>query len=159
MTLPALIFGLGLCVGFLVGVATDDALDLYRSARKERPPVNRPAWITRTRVLTAIFGAIVLVQFATGVLLISTYTKASSYTTCSARWQDEMSVAFRARAAVAAEASTALDRIIRAVAEDNDRAFRRALESYVKVRDRQDRQRQKNPLPEPPEALCGEPGQ
>lgn len=37
MTLPVLIFLLGLLVGFLVGIVFRDAVDLLRSSRKGTP--------------------------------------------------------------------------------------------------------------------------
>lgn len=161
--IAALLFGLGIALGFLVGIAADDALDLYRASRKERPhmrldvEINPRKWFTRRRVLVAFGAFVVLVQFTVGVLLILTYTSTSRYTECSATWQEQFGRSYAARSQAATEVSAAIDRVVVAVDAQNRAETRTALDNYLEVRQDQDRARRLAPLPEPPDVLCGKP--
>lgn len=161
--IAAMIFGLGIALGFLIGIAADDALDLYRSSRKDRRAMrldlelNPRKWFTRRRLLVAMGGFVVLTQFTVGVLLILTYTTTSRYTECSATWQEQFGRSYAARSEAATEVGVAIDRVVIAVDAGNRAEARNALDNYLDVRAEQDAARRRAPLPEPPDVLCGQP--
>lgn len=101
--------------------------------------------------LTVTLNAVV------GVLLIQTRQSSEDYASCSARWQQEFGSAYRARIAASVEVDAAQDEVFRAVAAGDPEAFKKTLANYIKVRDKQKRERAKNPLPPLPEQLCGDP--
>lgn len=102
-------------------------------------------------VLTLVLNTIV------GILLISTRASTAEYTRCSALWQQQFSAAYKARVAAVTAVDEALDEVLRAVAARDPQAFKAAVAHYVHLRDEQARARKENPLPPPPEALCGNP--
>jgi hypothetical protein len=98
---------------------------------------------------------------AVGALLIWTTVRTENYAACTARWQNEFTVGYNARSDAAAEVSQANDQIMRAVAQAlsdttvDDDSLRTAVENYLAVRARQDKERQLNPLPPLPRTVCG----
>ena len=93
-----------------------------------------------------------------GFLLIVTRTQAEDYTECTAQWQQQFSVAYLARAHSAAEVSEAMDRVLLAVDSRSQSDFDGAVNNYVALREKQNRERTNNPLPPLPEDLCGKVG-
>lgn len=160
-----LVFALGLTVGVLLGVVLEDALMLLRSARKENPVslhlprIHTPS--TRTMLVAGLVVG-VLTQVIVGVLLILTYNQTQSYSRCTATWQQEFSQAYQPRARAHAEASEAMDDIVKAVAggvhtPQEEAAMLVAVDRYLAVRAQQDRDREANPYPPLPQTLCGLP--
>ena len=93
-----------------------------------------------------------------GFLLIVTRTQAEDYTECTAQWQQQFSVAYLARTHSAAEVSEAMDRVLLAVDSQSQSDFDGAVNNYVALREKQNRERANNPLPPLPEDLCGKVG-
>lgn len=102
-------------------------------------------------VLTVALNAIV------GLLLIGTRQSTENYAKCSADWQQQFGTAYRARIAASMKVDEAQDQVFRAVAAQDTDAFKAALSRYVKLRDNQEAEREKNPLPPLPDVLCGDP--
>lgn len=102
-------------------------------------------------VLTLALNTIV------GLLLIGTRQSAAEYARCSAEWQQEFGSAYRARVATVSAVDRSLDRVVRAVADQDPVAFKKAVRHYVALRDKQTQAREENPLPPLPETLCGTP--
>lgn len=153
-----------LLVGFLAGIALDDALDLIRSSRKARAmTVNNPHIPTGRTVMWAVLIFAVGVQVLVGGALIKSRFELQNaerdraeYESCSNRWQQDFATAYKARVKSSTEASNALEVVIRAVgAQDPDR-FRAAVAEYLRLRDTQISEQQKNPYPPLPDELCGD---
>lgn len=152
MTL-ALVAGLGLIVGFLAGIAFDDALDLYRASRKER--TMSP---TRNHTLNRWLLLVVLVvNGVLGAVLIYQRAVSEDFTSCTATWQSDFAEAYTARSDAAADTQEALDELLAAVESGSRSEFRRELGEYQNLRDTQVAARTANPLPPLPERVCGEP--
>lgn len=157
---PWLVGLLGLAVGFLAGIACDDALDMWRDSRRGRSrhtkgnPMRRPGFDTVIRTALVL---IVVVNVFLGILLIQQRASSSDFTECVATYQRDFGRAYAARSDAANETSAALDRLVLAVAAEDRAKFRRALAAYVEQRERQDRERTGNPLPPLPTKLCGDP--
>lgn len=147
---------LGLLVGFAIGFVARDALDQL-SSRKARSmhedrkiPVVSVVGVVAL-VLTVGLNAIV------GVLLMTTRQSTERYSRCTADWQQEFAAAYQARLAASVDVDEALDAVIRAVYANNTDAFRRAVRTYVSMRDQQEKDRARNPFPPLPERVCGAP--
>lgn len=151
MTLYLLVGASGLVVGFLAGIVFDDAFDLYRSSRKERPMSP-----TRNHTLNRWLLTFVLVVNA-GLAAFLIYQRAESedFTHCTSEWQGEFAQAYSARSNSAADTQNALDHLLDAVAASDRDRFRAALDNYQKLRRDQVADRKANPLPELPEQACG----
>lgn len=160
---------LSLGVGFLAGIALDDALDLYRASRKERrmSQIGKP---NSRAILGVLLGFAVALQLGVGVLLIDARRdladserrnadiaeRLTVYTDCTTRWQQSFAAAYQARVESSTAASNALEKVVRAVdAQDSDR-FRDSVDAYLLLRDRQIKDQQRNPYPPLPDELCGE---
>lgn len=122
-------------------------------------PASRTDW--GRRILTGMLVLAVVLQVGVGVLLLLTRAETSEYTTCVGQWQQDFSVAYRARLADAVATSKATDRVFFAFAASVNTGKRgpsvAALQNYREVREAQDQGREKNPLPPLPETLCGKP--
>lgn len=90
-----------------------------------------------------------------GVLLIFTRASTEEYARCSAEWQQQFTVGYLARSDAAAEVSEAMDEVVTAVAAEDAAAFNVAVRKYVTLREKQNAERRKNPLPPLPKTLCG----
>ena len=152
----------GFLVGFLVGIVLDDALDLYRAARKERNMTESRSGFPRA--MTALLAIAVVANFLVGLLLIQTRAanqdtadKLAAYTVCTNEWQQQFATAYRVRLAASRDVSEALDAIMIAVDKKDPEKFKAALNRYLTVRETQEVQRKKNPLPPLPDRLCGQP--
>lgn len=127
----------------------------------------RKRWAT-LGISAVIF--LLIVNGATASLLILTRARTEAYATCAAKWQQQFSVAYierdnanQARLQSAATVSDAMDQIVLAISKDDREGFEAAIRNYLQVRARQnevrqkqDEERAKNPLPPLPETLCGE---
>lgn len=152
MTTTFLVGLLGLVVGFLSGIAFDDARDLYRASRKERPmtPTRHSPW---TRWL---LSAVLVINGAMAGFLILQRADSAEFTACTGQWQEEFFTAYEARSESAAVKEIALDRVMAAVATSDRAEFREALDNYQKLRAEQVAARKANPLPPLPTRVCGE---
>lgn len=149
----ALVGGLGLVVGFLAGVAFDDALNLYRSSRKER--TMSP---TRNHTLNRwLLLMVLLVNAIVGGALIYQRAVSAEFTSCTATWQTDFATVYKARSDAAADTQTALDELLAAVRSGDQTGFQTELRQYQKLRRDQVAERKANPLPPLPEKVCGEP--
>lgn len=149
----AMVGSLGLLVGFLIGFAARDAIDLIRHPRKETP---MPGSSQRTRRVLYVGLAISLIlNVATGILVGVTLTSTNAYSRCSAEWQQDFSVAYKARVSARASVDNALDKVVTAVALEDPRLFRRAVARYIRLRDQQIKKQERNPLPALPQTTCG----
>jgi hypothetical protein len=92
-----------------------------------------------------------------GALLVVTRKSANDYFTCVGGWQQQFGTAYKARLAASISVEGALDRVIRAVAAQDPVKFKRAVRTYVRLRDEQAQDRRTHPLPPLPEKLCGKP--
>lgn len=145
--------GLGLVVGFLAGVAFDDALDLYRSSRKERPMSP-----TRNHNLNRwLLLMVLLVNAIVGGALIYQRAVSAEFTSCTAQWQSDFATVYRARSDAVASTQGALDELLEEVRAGDQTGFQRELRQYQKLRAAQVAERKANPLPPLPERVCGEP--
>jgi Flp pilus assembly protein CpaB len=81
--------------------------------------------------------------------------RADEFSKCTAKWQDDFLAAYRARSDASYVVNQALDRLILAVAHEDQDAFQAALRNYVAVRDQQAQQREDHPLPPLPSTRCG----
>lgn len=155
------VFVLALLVGFLTGIAFRDALELLTTDESSGRPVmgriQRAATWTRDNAVVLAVVSVMLLNAALGVLLIQGRSDLSDYVQCSVEYQTQNNAATKVRSDAAAEVSKKLDKVIRAVAEQNGPEFREAIRKYIKKRDQQDQQRKDNPPPEPPDEFCGEP--
>lgn len=153
MTTPW-IFALGLLVGFLAGIALDDAFDLYRASRKERRmKTSKP---TRGTILGVVLSIAVLLQLGVGVLIIVERAARQEYADCTTRWQQSFAAAYQSRIESSTAASDALEAVIRAVDAEQPDRFREAVDDYLLLRDRQIKDQKRNPYPPLPDELCGE---
>lgn len=167
--MTALLCALSLGVGFLAGIALDDALDLYRASRKERrmSKIEKP----NSRALLGILLAVaVVLQLGVGLLLIDARRdladserrnadiaeRLAVYTDCTTRWQQSFAAAYQARIESSTAASDALEQVVRAVDAENPDRFRSAVDAYLLLRDRQISDQRRNPYPPLPDELCGE---
>ena len=103
------------------------------------------------------FIAVLGLNAAVGALLIITREDAQDYSTCVARWQQQFANAYKARTEASEQVDGAIDSVILAVDHRDDEEFRNAVRTYLAIRNQQDKDRQKNPLPPLPEELCGKP--
>lgn len=150
-----LVFALGLLLGFLVGVVMRDALDLYRSSRKAAPSMKTPPRPIPRHLLAGLLILTLVLNTAVGVLLILTRQSTAAYTSCAASWQQQFGEAYQARLDASVAVSGAMDDVVKAVAAEDPKAFRDAVQRYVRIRAEQDAERRRNPLPPLPETLCG----
>lgn len=152
MALYLLVAASSLVVGFLAGIAFDDALDLYRSSRKERPVSP-----TRNHAINRWLLTFVLVVNA-GLAAFLIYQRADSanFTRCTSDWQSDFATVYKARSDAAADSQSALDDILAAVATESRDDFRASLNKYQQLRRDQIAERKANPLPELPEQVCGQ---
>lgn len=141
----------GLVIGFLAGVVFDDALDLYRSSRKERP-VSPTRNHTLNRWLLTI---VLIVNAALAVMLIWQRADSAEFDRCTADWQSDFATVYKNRSDSAADSQKALDTLLDAVEKSDRDEFQAALENYQKLRRTQIADRKANPLPELPETACG----
>lgn len=158
-----LVFTLGLLVGFLGGVVGRDAFDLYRDSRKERTMNDKHSGGGANIFLTVLLGVVVAAQLFVGVLLIDSRRdladserNASDFAACNVRWQQEFAAAYQARVKASTDVTEALERVVRAVDAQDQSEFRDAVDAYIEVRDRQDREVDRNQYPPLPSELCGE---
>lgn len=145
--------------GFLSGVVYNDALDLYRAARKES---DMPTSRITNRVLTAGLYIALVLNFLLGVMLIqqratvaNTARDFASYSRCTADWQRDFYEATSARYNAAKAVSSAMDEVIKAVATKDTERFRVAITKYLAVREEQNSERRRSPLPPLPDKVCG----
>lgn len=153
-----LVFALGLLVGFLVGIVSGDALDLYRASRKDRPMSPSNTGWKRGLPVVALVVTVAL-NVVVGLLLILTRESTARYTECSADWQQQFGTAYRARLDASIDVGTAMDGVLMAVDSNDPSSFNTAVDRYVALRQAQDRERRANPLPPLPETLCGTPSE
>lgn len=161
--MTALYCVLSLLVGFLAGIALDDALDLYRHSRKAKdmkanvhPPSSRTLW-------AVALAAVVAAQLIVGGMLIKSRLDLqnaerdrASYQACTNRWQQEFASAYLARLTASTDASAALERVIRGVDTEDIVRIRVAVDEYLELRAQQVKSQQRNPYPALPDDLCGE---
>lgn len=152
--MTALLCALSLGVGFLAGIALDDALDLYRASRKERR-MSRTKPAGRT-ILGVLLSVAVALQLGVGVLIIFERAARQDYADCTTRWQQEFASAYRARIESSTAASDALEQVVRAVDAENPDRFRESVDAYLLLRDQQIKDQKRNPYPPLPDELCGE---
>lgn len=151
MTLYLLVGGSGLVIGFLAGVVFDDALDLYRSSRKERPMSP-----TRNHTLNRwLLTVAIVANGVTAGFLIYQRAESAEFTRCTAEWQTDFYQAYQPRSQSVANTLVALDGVMASVAKRDQTEFDAALENYQKLRRQQIADRKANPLPELPETACG----
>lgn len=143
---------LGLVVGFLAGVAFDDALDLYRSSRKERTMSPTRNHTVNRWLLTLVL----VVNAGIGGFLIYQRAASEQFTRCTSQWQSDFYAAYVPRSQAFADTLSALDDVVSSTADRDQQKFNRALEHYQDVRRAQVADRKANPLPELPEKSCGE---
>lgn len=120
-----------------------------------------------------IFGLLVLTSLACVVLGAGLYAqqkqaaeqrqqlaeqrqRSAEFTRCTAEWQADFLTAYEARAMASIDVSDAMDAIVKAVARQDSAAFNKAVRHYLAVRDRQDKERARHPLPPLPSVRCGE---
>lgn len=110
-------------------------------------------------VLLVVMGVICTVtavgQYVQGQRFADQREKSAAFTHCTAEWQADFLIAYEARSSAGIVVSDAMDRLVRAVADQDPHAFRAALKHYLAVRDRQNEERAKNPLPPLPQVRCG----
>lgn len=158
------IFGLGLTLGFVSGIALDDAYALYRAWRSEihggEPMPTEAARRHRSRLtIFAItsFVAVLALNAAVGFLLIVTREDAADYAACVGRWQQSFTVAYKARVEASQAVDDAMDGVVLAVSHKDNEEFQTAVRTYLALRSQQDKDRERNPLPPLPEDVCGKP--
>lgn len=152
MTLYLLVGVAGLVIGFLAGIVFDDALDLYRSSRKERP-VSPTRNHTLNRWLLTIA---IIANGATAGFLIYQRAESADFTRCTAEWQSDFYGAYQPRSQAVADTLAALDDVVSSVAKRDQTEFDKALTRYQRIRRQQVADRKANPLPELPESACGD---
>lgn len=151
MMLHVLVAASGLVVGFLAGVVFDDAFDLYRSSRKERPMSP-----TRSHALNRWLLTIAIVaNGVTAGFLIYQRAESAEFTRCTAEWQTDFYNAYQPRSQSVADTLLALDDVVSSVAKQDREEFSKALNKYQRLRRQQIADRKANPLPELPEDACG----
>lgn len=152
MTLYLLVGASGLVVGFLAGIVFDDALDLYRSSRKERPvSPTKNHTLNRWLIVVAL-----TVNAITATFLIYQRADSAEFTRCTAQWQSDFYEAYEPRSDAIADTLAGLDGVVASVAKRDQSEFDAALEKYQEIRRQQVADRKANPLPELPEKACGE---
>jgi hypothetical protein len=156
---------LAFIVGLCVGVALDDAWDLYRAARRDSLVSHQPETTQQTtdrhrfNNLTALGWSLIIASaamLAVGVMLIVTKNATESYSKCTAQWQQQFGEAYTARVTAANEVSEAIDGIVQGIADQDRAMYDSAIVQYVEVRAAQKKKQAENPLPPLPEVLCGE---
>lgn len=162
--MTALVGVIAFVLGLLIGVVLRDAIDLVRADQKERNVTSSPGRRTPRRMPVrfrqlAILGfiAVLAANAVTGALLIVTRANAADYTACTARWQQDFSRSYQARLDARVKVDQEIDRIVEAVDVGDMPGLTRAVNRYVELRESQERERIKNPLPPLPETLCGRP--
>lgn len=143
--------GLGLVVGFLAGVAFDDALELYRSSRKDRTMPTRNHTVNRW-----LLTLVLVVNATIGGVLIYQRAVAEEFTRCTSEWQSDFYAAYVPRSRAFADTLEALDDVVSSTADRDQEQFDKALRHYQDVRRQQVADRKATPLPELPENACGE---
>lgn len=152
MTMYLLVGSLGLVVGFLAGIVFRDALDLYRSSRKDRR-------MSPTRNHTLNRWLLTIAIVANGVtagFLIYQRAESADFTRCTAEWQTDFYGAYQPRSQSVADTLAALDDVVASVAKRDQTEFDKALRNYQEIRRQQVADRKANPLPELPETACGD---
>lgn len=121
-----------------------------------RATITAPKWMTMMVVATVIAQALV------GILLIVTYANTgktakvlAEYQACVADYNQQFSTIYKARSEAAVQTDKVLDKVIKAVDDQDAKAFRRAVDNYLEARERQDRNRVQNPTPPLPISFCG----
>lgn len=151
---------LGFLVGFLCGVVFQDAWKLLPQRRRKKMAEKSPLQWFSGNLLTVVLIVSVLFNLLVGILLIQQRAASEDYSTCNAEFQGEFQASYEARSNAAAQTSAAIDKIVLAVGsfspEDMGR-LRGAVDNYLTVREQQKIQRENNPIPEPPDELCGDP--
>lgn len=151
-----LVFALGLLVGVLIGVVIRDAIDLLRSSRKDKPMRKlRELW--SGHIVVIAFVLVLVANFGLGVLLVVSRDSATKYATCVAQWQQDFGSAYKARYHSSVQVGNAMDRVLKAVADQDADKFKAAVAHYNGLRDKQITARAKNPLPKLPATVCGPP--
>lgn len=153
--------------GLLSGVVFRDALDIYRASRKERSMTSSRNKIGRG-LIVALSVALVL-NFGLGLLLVQQRATGertaregerlardlATYSNCTNKWQQDFATGYQARYDAAVLVSEAMDGVVGAVAAQDPEKFRAAIARYLKVREQQNADREKTPLPPLPDQLCG----
>lgn len=106
-----------------------------------------------------IAGLLVVTSLSCVVLGVGLWLQRQSsadFSHCTAEWQDDFVQAYKARSSASIVVSRAMDRVVRAVSDQDPDAFDAAVTHYLAVRDRQNEERAKNPLPPLPSKRCGE---
>lgn len=126
------------------------------------PVMPRTREETRLLVLTWMLVIVMAFGFVTGLLLIATRAAVSTsnedlrdYQTCQAAYSTDFRDAYQARADASIKVTKALDDVIKAVADEDPAAFRKAVRHYLDVRAEQVKERAENPLPPLPDKVCG----
>jgi Tfp pilus assembly protein PilN len=162
----------GLCVGILIGLVIDDVYDIYRANRKTRTPhmERRPLLLLWLLIVSLVANAVVggTLIFARAKAEEAQRTATTSlqrtnanaaelekFTVCVAAFNQRFTEAYTARLKPSTEASDALDRLIRAVANDDRAEFRKALTAYVALREKVKAEQASNPYPPLPLDYCG----
>ena len=163
---------LGFIVGVVVGAVLDDVWDLYKAYRREKKTkmthqddgdTKKKGTVFTTNTLATLLIVCCLSLLGVGISLIITRNSTEAYAQCTAQWQQRFMQAYIPRTEAAAEVSQSIDRIMLAVnaldgrSQEAQAEFKGALENYLQVRNKQDQERQSNPLPELPKTVCGEP--
>lgn len=152
-----LLFALGLLLGFAIGFIAREVVDPWLTSRKAGPMPE-----TRKVPVVSVVGSIALaltlvLNTIVGVLLMTTRQSTERYSRCTAEWQQEFAAAYQARLAASVAVDEQLDAVIRAVYAQDREAFAKAVRAYVRQRDEQATERERNPLPPLPERVCGDP--
>lgn len=122
-----------------------------------------PAPFPHRALMVTLLVVALLANAVVGGLLIWTRATLSDYVRCTSAYNQQFAAAYAARVAAAEPVSNATDQVIRSAAaaiagEDAEgEAFAEALTEYVEVRNQQDKDRRRNPLPPLPQTLCGNP--
>lgn len=144
---------LGFGVGFLLGIVFRDAWGLVRDERKWKMPFSTPA----NRLFSIGLILTLLLNAVTAGLLIWTRASANDYYTCMADWQQNWASASKARNLANSPVQDALDNIVESVQTQDTGRFREAVKAYTTLREHQKAEQEKNPLPELPQTVCGDP--
>lgn len=113
--------GLSLFVGILIGVVLDDAFDMLREAARTRGRRVRLRMPSQSTLMSFGLAVVLFVNGFIGVALIQQRATSDAFAQCLVSAQ---------------KAQDALDAIVFAVAADDNKAIRDALDSYVALRSR-----------------------
>lgn len=109
--------------------------------------------LTRGAAIGFIILGIILASLG-GALYVQKQDSAR-FTQCTAEWQADFLSAYEARSDAAALVSDAMDGVVKAVHDQDPKAFSAAVQNYLAVRKQQINERAKNPLPPLPTVVCG----